>query len=438
MGQVTDYPAYWTTTLRTFYAGRAFTLNFPNSFDPTSASFGFEDLEVLLNSEDRPESINALLSVLKERDPQLFAYPVLLFRSKSLQEASVTHPRVILMSTNGRFTIAFNGDPRQRGYSRLEVMEYDWKKRLFQFHEVIEEAGDIKLRKDPTECLSCHSNSNQDPRMAHPLWDSYKTWPGAFGGMPSTVGKELWELDKEAKRSAKNLRSTRNPRYSLLKNESLQIYELLGLSSEGEVTLDSSPRKFNNRGRHGESLNNRLTVAFQFYNLERLAFRIRSHPNYTNELADFETQDDFDNVNFAHRLSQLGINLEDYVITLKRQVGGGSFSYGESRGFLKHLSNLMKIIPVDTYEEVRWAPRLSARDLLERDCVECHRGSKIEDIPIIPFDDDDSLRRMMTPTLKEKIINRLKSDDSEYLMPQFYPPLEPEEIQLIEEYLKAL
>src|SRR5262249_39270386 len=50
---------------------------------------------------------------------------VLVFQSRSIQDATRANPRVILFSPDAHFVVTFNGEPSQRGYDDVEVMRFD-------------------------------------------------------------------------------------------------------------------------------------------------------------------------------------------------------------------------------------------------------------------------------------------------------------------------
>jgi hypothetical protein len=85
-----------------------------------SDEFNYERLIGLIRARNI-RSIDALLPLLPE---ELRTQFVLVYKSRSLQEGSLESPRAILYGKTGKLVITFNGDPRQKGYGSLEVMQF--------------------------------------------------------------------------------------------------------------------------------------------------------------------------------------------------------------------------------------------------------------------------------------------------------------------------
>jgi len=105
---------------------------------------------------------------------------VLMFHSRSLQEASPAEPRVLLYSRDATLVVAFNANAAQRGGDALEVMRYDARSARFLFQELrfpagAESSGPVASPLNPPQCLACHG------AVARPIWDTYPAWPGAWG-----------------------------------------------------------------------------------------------------------------------------------------------------------------------------------------------------------------------------------------------------------------
>jgi hypothetical protein len=48
---------------------------------------------------------------------------MLMRRSASIQDASDAHPRAIVFGDDARFIFTFNGEPSQRGYDAVEILQ---------------------------------------------------------------------------------------------------------------------------------------------------------------------------------------------------------------------------------------------------------------------------------------------------------------------------
>lgn len=156
------------------------------------------------------------------------------FNSKSLHGSSYQNPRAIVYGRTGKFIITFNNDPTHNAYEMLEVAEFNDSTKKFEFTEIkflnderharnlpaenfkakrngkfirlgfrISPKGGPKaeghyladdLKTDPLDakdlqariggkkvlfpegkCMQCHANGR-------PIWESYNSWPGFYGG----------------------------------------------------------------------------------------------------------------------------------------------------------------------------------------------------------------------------------------------------------------
>lgn len=142
-----------------------------------SSDFDFQALQALIESR-RLGSIEQLLAALPA---DLRSHYVLIFSSRSSQEATFRDPRVILFGSDARLMLAFNGNPAAHGYATLETAEYDPNDARFRFREIrfpgsamASEQADIS-EVDPVRCQRCHGSPTR------PVWDASPLWPGAYG-----------------------------------------------------------------------------------------------------------------------------------------------------------------------------------------------------------------------------------------------------------------
>lgn len=148
---------------------------------PISDEMSFEKLVALIDEQQ----ITTIESVL-ERLPKhmLDLNYVVMYRSRSLQEASPVAPRVITYTPTARFVLTFNGgDPRHFGAQTLELMQFRDSEKRFEFREIVFNKNGAPVISDanPGKCLECHQSPSRldvDPR---PNWEPYNTWLGAFG-----------------------------------------------------------------------------------------------------------------------------------------------------------------------------------------------------------------------------------------------------------------
>lgn len=137
--------------------------------------FDFAALRALIETH-HIRSIEQLLPSL----PPAWRYRyVLMFASRSLQDAGYSAPRVILYGPDAHLVLTFNGDPAQRGFDVLESLEFAPDKQ-FRLREIRFPQADSTepvsfSGPNPQTCQGCHGSP------ARPVWDSWPLWPGAYG-----------------------------------------------------------------------------------------------------------------------------------------------------------------------------------------------------------------------------------------------------------------
>lgn len=139
-------------------------------------SFTFQSLQDLIAARH----VHTVEQLLAELPSELRSHYVLVFASRSLQEANFRSPRVILFGRDARLIITFNGELGQRGYDSLETLEFESGSSTFRLREIRFEAGDPLAPPrisavNPQRCTECHDTP------ARPIWDTPPSWPGVYG-----------------------------------------------------------------------------------------------------------------------------------------------------------------------------------------------------------------------------------------------------------------
>jgi hypothetical protein len=143
------------------------------------SSWNFKKLRDLVN-DNVVTDINSLIPLLPE---EIRTNPIYVYDSKSLQGASPMHPRVILKTRQADFMMTFNGLPSQRGYKKLEIIEFNHAEARFEFKEIEQlQSGGLRFNEKP-DCTTCHQGGTR------PNWDPYPFWPGVYGSINDQVFK---------------------------------------------------------------------------------------------------------------------------------------------------------------------------------------------------------------------------------------------------------
>ncbi len=156
--------------------------------------------------------LQRLEDVLPYLPASLRAHYTLVYRSHSLQEASYDYPRAVLFGRDARFIVTFNGNPAQRGYSDLEILQFNEDRREFELYRIAFEDRVQYSQKNPPRCLVCHG------RRPGPIWSSYEYgsvpdgghWPGVYGSIHDAPGRDALEADAFDRF---RVRARRHPRY---------------------------------------------------------------------------------------------------------------------------------------------------------------------------------------------------------------------------------
>lgn len=117
------------------------------------------------------------------RDPEIFT--------------DLYHPRVIGTTDSQKeipkSIIAFTGKKGQRGYERLQVLEFDSVRGILVPHEFtfpaeLGQSGPVTWSEKPDRCLRCHSDQRMfgvkptyENAQIIPIWDAYSGSPGFLG-----------------------------------------------------------------------------------------------------------------------------------------------------------------------------------------------------------------------------------------------------------------
>jgi hypothetical protein len=129
-------------------------------------------------------SYDDFIRSLKVRAPELFARPVLLHHSASLQHASPERPRALLFGRGAMIT--FSEDPT-RSDREVEILAYDPERSRFEAAEIRFSPGARpQFTANPPVCAACHGRGNE----TRPLWQPYDLWPGAYGSQAGLIRGE--------------------------------------------------------------------------------------------------------------------------------------------------------------------------------------------------------------------------------------------------------
>lgn len=206
---------------------------------PAKELTGFERIAALLHKDGTIDSVAKLLPKLP--DKSLLEDYVLMRETQSLQSASKDAPRVILFGGSGDLVLAYDSTGES-----LEAIEFDRKKKRWDFYAVAFKEGKVHVRKNPDSCTGCHT------KELRPNWEPYAYWPGAYNDledMSASEKKAYGEFVKHRKA---------DPLYSVLP----------GLEGHYDRRVGSADP------------NTRLSAKLAVRNFQRIARQIAKNPSY--------------------------------------------------------------------------------------------------------------------------------------------------------------
>lgn len=159
----------------------------------------YEWLEQLIKTENL-SSVQAVIEKLPDGYKKNF---VLMRSSASIQGATLENPRVIMFGKTARLMMTFNGHPKERGFDRLEMIEFNDQTKKFDFKFIAFKNGVKFSPPNNRKCIACHS------AYQVPIWTNTNYMPGAYGTEENRLRAD--EMDV-----LKNGVLRKNPRYKPL------------------------------------------------------------------------------------------------------------------------------------------------------------------------------------------------------------------------------
>lgn len=157
----------------------------------------FSHFQELLKTQ-RFGSIEEFLSLWKQERPEYYSNYVMAYRSRSLQQASPTHPRIIMFSKNADFVVSFNSHTDHRGVDNLEMMRFNHEKNSFEFYELGFINGKAEFSApNPQKCLECHQGASRTTADPRPNWEPYNAWLGFYGSIDDSTQMRKQSFPRE-------------------------------------------------------------------------------------------------------------------------------------------------------------------------------------------------------------------------------------------------
>jgi hypothetical protein len=240
-----------------------------------AGSFTYDDLTKLVN--DPAKHITSIDDLLAQPEvPSTYReHFTTLYLSQSLQSATPLNPRTILYGEDAKLLMAFtcapgncvdDKDPTKPApdadhATALEVIHYDDATKKFELREFDfpeGRGGKVTISEpNPHKCMGCHMGP-EDPR---PNWESYFTWPGAYGGNDDHLGGDLALGENMDNLRAFLATGSQRARYRHLESLSYSYENPSGGRDRVEHNID-------------------LTRSLMVLSMERMVDRMRKTPYY--------------------------------------------------------------------------------------------------------------------------------------------------------------
>lgn len=231
-------------------------------------------------------SVETFLAWVEKEFPAHLRHYTLAHQSDSLQEASPEDPRVLAFGPDAKLIFTFNGSPEQKGFERVEFMEFKDSRKgeaplsRFDFRELIPRDGALALSEvNPARCMQCHTTSRV------PIFEQYDFWENFYGQEDDTI----FDLSEKYARIHEDSKINKR---KLLENERYQKFQKLQphharyryLKPPEGSPVSPYSRVYRN-GDYRFRPNLALTKALSEYNTLRIVDEMLSRPEATQMLA---------------------------------------------------------------------------------------------------------------------------------------------------------
>lgn len=201
----------------------------------------------------------------------------LMYGSRATQGSSYESPRVVMFGENGKLVLTFNGDPSQKKFNQLELMQFNDRTKNFELHEITfpenTKSSSSAHISNGESCVQCHQNP---PR---PIWEKYSHWPGAYGGNDDDLDPN--RIKKQGDMGGDNGGSADQREIdglqSFLKNRKKNArYQYLEVdnSEYGPYTFESKSKSIEQRP------NERILAYLMRLNAQKVVMEMKRNENY--------------------------------------------------------------------------------------------------------------------------------------------------------------
>ena len=188
---------------------------------------------ILIEVENPKSSLTSIDQVIALHPNPRGDFTMRMKASDSNEDASSLYPRYLNSDPQSGLLFGFNGHKSQAGYETLQLAFPSGS--AWEWAEVREVNGKLKVIRRPTNCLKCHGDNGKDSTKFVPIVQAYPEWDGAYGADSDFLDdKEVEEYAAHGKIAKNHLRyklfskdpTGDGPFLEILKKESLSDYKL--------------------------------------------------------------------------------------------------------------------------------------------------------------------------------------------------------------------
>jgi hypothetical protein len=180
-------------------------------FSAMSADIHADDLLTIdsLSALIEQKQISSVEALLPELPKDFRSHTIYVYDSQSTQYADALNPRAILSSRDSNVVMAIESGSAPDS-QRIELIQFDPKRRAFDFFEGTFEGGKPALILPRTDCARCH---REDMR---PNWQAYFHWAGVYGSDDNSTTGSLSPPNEDTNFQSFVAKIPTDPRYQWL------------------------------------------------------------------------------------------------------------------------------------------------------------------------------------------------------------------------------
>ncbi len=146
----------------------------------TMEEMSYEQVKAFLEKNPSVNTVDGLVSCLPDAMFDGYYSAIHTSVSPEAKDIDSDHPRILLVTPDGRFAISFTGLPTGEDYETVRFLEYSEQEKRFHLYKIAMDETTPTFEADPQSCAGCHSATGKTADI-QPIWNGYRGWHNAFG-----------------------------------------------------------------------------------------------------------------------------------------------------------------------------------------------------------------------------------------------------------------